>query len=110
MQSLIRYGLLVMLCAPWPAAAQWSPKQPIRLVVPAAAGGGHDVAGTPQDAVRRIHSVIIDTIKQPENQQALIAQGTEPWTSTSPEEFADFIRQEVTRFSQILKQAGVQPR
>ncbi len=67
-------------------------------------------AATPKEIVRRIHAVIIETVGQRENREALIAQGTEPWTSASPEEFAEFIRGEVVRFSQLLKASGVKPK
>lgn len=67
-------------------------------------------AATPKEAVRRIHAVIVETVSQRENREALIAQGTEPWISASPEEFAEFIRKEVVRFSQLLKASGVKPR
>ena len=67
-------------------------------------------AATPKETVRRIHAVIVETVSQRENREALIAQGTEPWTSASPEEFADFIRGEVVRFSQVLKASGVNPK
>ncbi len=67
-------------------------------------------AATPKETVRRIHAVIVETVSQRENREALIAQGTEPWTSASPEEFTEFIREEVTRFSQLLKASGVKPR
>ena len=42
--------------------------------------------------------------------EALISQGTEPWTSASPEAFAEFIRGEMVRFSQLLKASGVNPK
>ncbi len=67
-------------------------------------------AATPMEIVRRIHAVIVETVSQRENREALIAQGTEPWTSAAPEEFAEFIRQEVVRFSQLLKASGVNPK
>ncbi len=67
-------------------------------------------AATPKEIVRRIHALIVETVSQRENREALIAQGTEPWTSASPEEFAEFIREEVVRFSKLLKASGVKPK
>ena len=67
-------------------------------------------AATPKEIVRRIHAVIVETVSQRENREALIAQGTEPWTSAAPEDFAEFIRQEVARFSQLLTASGVKPK
>lgn len=66
-------------------------------------------AATPKEIVRRIHAVIVETVSQRETRDALIAQGTEPWISASPEEFAEFIRTEVARFSKILGAVGIKP-
>lgn len=65
---------------------------------------------TPKESVRRIHAVIVETVNRRENREALIAKGTEPWISASPDEFAEFIRAEVARFSELLKVAGVRPK
>jgi tripartite-type tricarboxylate transporter receptor subunit TctC len=64
-------------------------------------------AATPREAVRRFHAVIVETVNQRENREALIALGTEPLTSSSPEEFATYIREQVARFSQLLKAVRV---
>jgi len=73
----------------------------VGIVVPAA---------TPKEIVRRLHALIVETVSQRENREALISQGTEPWTSASPEAFAEFIRGEMVRFSQLLKASGVNPK
>jgi len=59
-------------------------------------------AATPKEIVRRIHAVIVETVSQRENREALIAHGTEPWSSASPEEFADFLRVDFVRFWVLL--------
>ena len=64
-------------------------------------------AATPKEIVRRIHAVIVETVSQRETRDALIAKGTVPWISASPEEFAEFIRTEVARFAKLLGAVGV---
>ena len=64
-------------------------------------------AATPKEIVRRIHAVIVETVSQRETRDALIAKGTVPWISASPEEFAEFIRAEVARFAKLLGAVGV---
>ena len=66
-------------------------------------------AATPKETVRRFHAAIVETVNQRENREALIAQGTEPLTSSSPEEFAAYIRDQVARFSRLLKAVKVKP-
>lgn len=65
-------------------------------------------AATPKEIVRRIHAVIVQTVAQRENRDALIALGTDPLTN-SPEEFAAFIREQLARFSRLLKASGAKP-
>ncbi len=62
-------------------------------------------ARTSREIIGRIHAVIVETITQRANREALIAQGTDPLTN-SPEDFAAFIRAELARFSQLLKVSG----
>jgi len=64
--------------------------------------------GTAKQVVDRIHEVIVRVVNHRESREALIAQGTNPATSSSPEEFSQFIRAEVGRFSRLLKALGIQ--
>jgi len=64
-------------------------------------------AATPRESVRRFHTVIVETINQRETREALVARGTDPLTSASPEEFATYVREQVARFSQLLKAVKV---
>ena len=57
-------------------------------------------AGTPREIVNRLNS--------PEVREQLIAQGVDPETNT-PDEFAVFLRNEVSRAAQVVKAAGIKP-
>ncbi|MDA0981791.1 MAG: tripartite tricarboxylate transporter substrate-binding protein [Proteobacteria bacterium] len=47
-------------------------------------------------------------MKVPEIRERLMAGGAEPQTST-PEEFAAFIRAEIPKWARVIKSAGVDP-
>ena len=59
-------------------------------------------AGTPRDIVARLHSEIVQIVKVPDITERLSAQGVEPVAST-PEQFADFIKAEITRWARVVK-------
>jgi tripartite-type tricarboxylate transporter receptor subunit TctC len=63
-------------------------------------------AGTPREVVMRLNSVIGAIVNTPEMTDALRKQGLEPSTST-PEEFGAFIRNEVAQNIRIAKEAGI---
>ena len=65
-------------------------------------------AGTPREIVNRINAVLVKLVNTPEVRQALTAQGADPETNT-PEEFARYIREEVTRAARVVKAAGIKP-
>ena len=64
---------------------------------------------TPRESVRRFHAAIVEVVNQRDTREALVAAGTEPLTSASPEEFAKYVREQVARFSQLLKDVKVKP-
>ncbi len=63
-------------------------------------------AGTPREIVTRLNAVIGSIVNTPEMSDALRKQGLEPSTST-PEEFGAFIRNEVAQNMRIAKSAGI---
>ncbi len=63
-------------------------------------------AGTPREVVTRLNYALNTVISTPEMSDALRKQGLEPSTST-PEEFAAFIRNEVAQNIRIAKSAGI---
>ena len=63
-------------------------------------------AATPREVVARLNSAIVAIVNTPEMADALRKQGLEPSTST-PEEFGAFIRNEVAQNIRIAKDAGI---
>jgi tripartite-type tricarboxylate transporter receptor subunit TctC len=65
-------------------------------------------AGTPREIIARLHKESIAILRMPENIARLAADGAEVTTS-SPEEFAAFIRAENAKWAKVVKAAGIQP-
>ena len=65
-------------------------------------------AGTPREIIARLHKESIAILRMPENIARLAADGAEVTTS-SPEEFAAFIRAENVKWAKVVKAAGIQP-
>ena len=63
-------------------------------------------AGTPRPMVARLNAEIIRVMHAPDLQERLAATGTEPRTST-PEEFADYIKQEIVKWGKVVREAGL---
>ena len=62
-------------------------------------------AGTPQDAVRRLHAAILKAINTQEFKDYLAKEGSVLVGST-PEEFAAFMRRDVEKLTPIIKASG----
>ncbi len=65
-------------------------------------------AGTPREVVARLNSVITTIVNEAETKSYLIGQGVEPLANT-PEQFAAFIRDEISKFARIVQAAGIKP-
>jgi tripartite-type tricarboxylate transporter receptor subunit TctC len=63
-------------------------------------------AGTSKDIVTRLQREIVTAVSNPKNAQALIKLGTAP-VSTTPEEFAAFIRSETSKYAKVIKAAKI---
>jgi tripartite-type tricarboxylate transporter receptor subunit TctC len=63
-------------------------------------------AGTPQSVVRRLNAELVKIMHAPEMKEKLTATGTEPLTST-PEEFAAYIKREIAKWGDVIRKAGV---
>lgn len=61
---------------------------------------------TPNDIVLRLHGSIVRALQAQEVRQPLAAQSMEP-VGTSPAQFGDTIRQEITKYTRLAKQIGV---
>lgn len=65
-------------------------------------------AGTPQPLVSRINKEIVAVMAIPDVKDLLASQGAEPRTTT-PEEFAAFMRSQIEAYRKIIADAGIQP-
>jgi len=63
-------------------------------------------AGTPQEAVRKLHQTLARTLALREVREQLVARGAEP-VGSSPEEFGKFLRVESDRWAGVIKHANV---
>ena len=63
-------------------------------------------AKTPRDVVAKLNRDVRNVLQQPEIRERFTAQSVEVVTST-PEEFAQFIRSEVLKWRQVVKVAGI---
>jgi tripartite-type tricarboxylate transporter receptor subunit TctC len=65
-------------------------------------------AGTPADVVARIGAGVQQALAAPDVRERLVGMGMEVRTS-SPEEFARFLRDEIDTWARVAKAAGVKP-
>jgi len=65
-------------------------------------------AGTPRAIVQQVYNDIVAVMRQPEFAEMLKARGSEVELST-PEQFAVKIREDIARYAQAVKTAGITP-
>jgi tripartite-type tricarboxylate transporter receptor subunit TctC len=63
-------------------------------------------AGTPRTVVDKLNREIVTGLKSKQLHERLVADGSEPFSST-PEEFASFIKMEIARWAPVIKTAGI---
>src|SRR5687767_8950274 len=63
-------------------------------------------AGVPREIITRLNTLIVKIANAPEMRQAMVRQGLEVQTTT-PEEFAAFIRRERAQNAKLVKFAGI---
>ena len=63
-------------------------------------------AGTPRNVVTRLNAELVKIMHSPELKEKLAATGTDPLTST-PEEFAAYIKREIAKWGEVVRKAGV---
>ena len=61
--------------------------------------------GTPADVIKRLHSELIKALKNPEFEARMRGMGLELY-GTTPEEFAQFIRDENVKWAKVIKATG----
>jgi tripartite-type tricarboxylate transporter receptor subunit TctC len=62
--------------------------------------------GTPQAVIAKIHADVARIVASQEVQERILAQASEP-VGNSPDEYAAFINQEITKWRAVIKQANV---
>ena len=62
-------------------------------------------AATPKDIAVRLHGALVKALDAPDTRERLMSQGAESRSST-PEQFAAFIREEAATWGKIIKAAG----
>jgi tripartite-type tricarboxylate transporter receptor subunit TctC len=64
-------------------------------------------AGTPRDVVNKLHASIQKVLAMPDVREKLANAGIEPAGSTSPEEFAAFIRSQADTRAKVIQAVGM---
>jgi len=64
--------------------------------------------GTPREIIERLNKGIVKALAAPQVVSALHKTGTEPKSST-PEEFAAYIKREYDTWGKVVKEAGIKP-
>jgi tripartite-type tricarboxylate transporter receptor subunit TctC len=63
-------------------------------------------AGTPREIVARLNSEIGKVLGRPDMRERFASQALEPATTT-PEQFADYIKSEVVKWGKLIREAGI---
>lgn len=103
--------------APQFAAAQTYPNRTVRIVDVFPPGGGTDVVGRvlaaklspariPADIVTRLNAELQKAVAQSDVRERFAAAGLEPGTS-SPDELAAIVKNEIAKWSKVIKDAGI---
>ena len=103
--------------APQFAAAQTYPNRTVRIVDVFPPGGGTDVVGRvlaaklspariPADIVIRLNAELQKAVAQSDVRERFAAAGLEPGTS-SPDELAAIVKNEIAKWSKVIKDAGI---
>lgn len=97
-------------------ARQRSPVYPDLPTIAEAGLRGYDMitwngigalAGTPREAVTRLHAEIAKALQAPDVRSRYGQQGIELSASASPDEFREFLRNDVTKTARIVREAGL---
>jgi tripartite-type tricarboxylate transporter receptor subunit TctC len=63
-------------------------------------------AGMPADVVKRLNETQVTVLKAPDMAEKLASEAVEPWPM-SPEQFGDYIRSEITRWTALAKARNI---
>jgi len=62
-------------------------------------------AGTPKEVVTRLHTDIVKILRQPDVQKRFAGEGGDI-AGNSPEEFGEFVRKDVPKWTKVIKDSG----
>jgi tripartite-type tricarboxylate transporter receptor subunit TctC len=65
-------------------------------------------AGVPPQIINRLHSGLVRALAMPDVKDAISRQGSKAVSSSSPEEFARYIKSEAQKFHVVIKAAGLE--
>lgn len=65
-------------------------------------------AGTPCEAINRLHAELVKAMALPDVREKMVAQGTDPVGST-PEAFGAFVKAESAKWIRVIRQANIKP-
>jgi tripartite-type tricarboxylate transporter receptor subunit TctC len=69
----------------------------------------HAPAGTPPDVIAKLNREIVRISNMPDVQEKLRQLGTEVTPNNTPENLTQFVRTELTKYTKIIKAAGIEP-
>ena len=64
-------------------------------------------AGTPQAIVGKLNGEIMRELKQPEVSQRLLGAGYEPSREHTPEQFGTYMKDEIAKWTKVVKESGM---
>jgi len=64
--------------------------------------------GTPQPIVERVNAEVMKVLRAPDVVEKLHAMGIDPAQSNTPDAFAAFMKEDVTRWKKVVKEAGIE--
>jgi tripartite-type tricarboxylate transporter receptor subunit TctC len=65
-------------------------------------------AGTPPEIIKRLNAELVQILQLADVKSRFAADGAEP-VGDSPEQFAQYIRSELTKWAKVARDAGIQP-
>jgi tripartite-type tricarboxylate transporter receptor subunit TctC len=65
-------------------------------------------AGTPPDRIQRLYAALRQAIESPEVRKQTAAQAAD-LAGTTPEEFSNFLHEEMTKWGRVIRQTGLEP-
>jgi tripartite-type tricarboxylate transporter receptor subunit TctC len=63
-------------------------------------------AGTPHPVITRLNSELVKIMHTPDTKERLAGMATDPLTST-PEEFAAYLKQEIAKWGDVVRKANL---